>query len=125
MKHPAVALLQKYVEEGIPAHTGPPWSPVALETALSKGPHASACTPEMISFILGELWRRIKDGFSILLPAADVMRLFGERLKLSCITAVPQAHRHPRLILNLLAQPVSDTLSVNETTDKEAAPDLL
>ena len=59
------------------------------------------------------------------LPAADAMRLFGEKLKLSRIAAVPQAHRRPRLILNLLAQPDSNTLSVNETTDREAAPESL
>ena len=125
MKHPAAALLHKYVEEGIPAHTGPPWSPEALGTALFKGPHASACTPEMNVFIRGELRRRIKDGFSILLPAADAMRLFGEKLKLSRIAAVPQSHRCPRLILDLSAQPDSNTLSVNETTDREAAPESL
>ena len=79
----------------------------------------------MTSFIWGELRWRIKDGFIVLLPAADAMQLFGERLKLSCITAVPQAHRRPRLILNLLAQPDSNTLSVNETTDREAAPESL
>ena len=53
VKHTAADLLKTYVEEGIPAHTGPPWSPEALETAISKGPHASACTPEMTSFIRG------------------------------------------------------------------------
>ena len=121
MKHPTAALLNKYVEEGIPAHTGPPWSPEALGTAISKGPHASACTLEMTSFVWGELRRRIKDGFSILLLAANAMRLFGERLELSRIAAVPQAHRRPRLILNLSAQPESNTLSVNETTNREAA----
>ena len=30
VKHPAAALLQRYVEEGIPAHTGPPWLPESL-----------------------------------------------------------------------------------------------
>ena len=38
---------------------------------------------------------------------------------------MPQAHRRPCLILNLLAQPDSNTLSVNETTDREAALELL
>ena len=45
VKHPAAALLHKYVEEGIPTHTGAPWSTEALENAISKGPHDSACTP--------------------------------------------------------------------------------
>ena len=53
------------------------------------------------------------------------MRLFGENLKLSRIAAVPQAHLCPRLIINLLAQPDSNTLSVNETTNRETAPELL
>ena len=69
--------------------------------------------------------RRIKDGFSILLLAADDIQLFEERLKLSCIAAVSQAHRRPRLILNLMTHLDSDTLSVNETTDRNSAPESL
>ena len=69
--------------------------------------------------------QRIKDGFSILLPAEYAIRLCGERLKLYRMAAVPQAHRCPRLILNLFAQPDSDTPSVNETTNREAAPESL
>ena len=69
--------------------------------------------------------RRIKDVFSILLLATDATQLFEERLKLSRIAAVPQAYLCPRLILNLSAQPDSDTPSVNETTDSEAAPESL
>ena len=121
VKHLAAALLQTYVEKGIPAHTGPPWSPQALETTISKGPHASACTPEMTSIVRGEIHWKTKEGFSILLLPADAIRLFGERLKLYCITAAPQEHCCPRLILNMLAQPDSDTPCVNDTTDKEAA----
>ena len=68
---------------------------------------------------------RIKDGFSILLPAADAVRLFGERLKISHIAAVPQAHLHLRTILDLLVQLDSDTPSFNETTNREAAPESL
>ena len=65
------------------------------------------------------------DGLNILLPAADTIRLFGEKLKLSHISVVPQAHYRPRLILNLLAQLDSDTPIVNKTTGREAAPELL
>ena len=122
-EHPSAALLQIYVEESIPAHTGPPWSPEALDTAISKGPHASARTPDMTSFIQGELRRRIKDSFSILLLEADVIQLFGERLKLSCIAAVPKTHCRLRLILKMSAQPDSETPSVNDTTNREDAPE--
>ena len=70
----------------------------------------------------GEMQRRIKDIFSILLPATDTVRLFGEMLKLSRIVAVPQAHFCPCLTLNLLEKPEKGMLSVNNTTGMEAAP---
>ena len=76
-------------------------------------------------FIQGEMQLRIKDGISILLQVADALRLFGESLKVSCIAAVPQAYRCPRLIFNLSEHPASDTHSVNETTNREAAPESL
>ena len=38
---------------------------------------------------------------------------------------MPQAHCRPRQILNLSAQPDSNTLSVNETTYREAASESL
>ena len=69
--------------------------------------------------------RIIKDGLSILFPAADKIRLFGKRLKLSRIAAVPQVHLRLRLILNLLAQAESDTPSINETTERDATPESL
>ena len=80
--HPAATLLQSYVEEGIPITTGPPCLRRALDEAIRNGPHASACAPDMVRFIQGELRRRIQDGFST---------IFGEKLKLSHIEVVPQA----------------------------------
>ena len=75
--------------------------------------------PEMVGFIQGEMQWRVQDGFSILLPAEDVLRVFVEKIKLSSIAAVPQAHRRPRLILDLSAQPDKVTPSVNGTIDRE------
>ena len=80
VRHPASALLYNYVEEGILAHTAPPWSPLALETTISEGPHASDYTPEMTTCIQEEMQRRIKYGCSILLPAADTIQLLGRCL---------------------------------------------
>ena len=77
----------------------------------------------MVSFIRGELRRRIQDGFSILLSAEDAVRLFGEQINLSHIAAVQQAQRQLRLILNLSAPPDKETPSVNNTTDREIAPE--
>ena len=76
ISHPEESLLQYYVEEVIPVSTGPPWSQEALENGIQNIPHVSACTPEIVWFIQGEMQRRVKGGFSILLPAADTVRVF-------------------------------------------------
>ena len=94
-----------------------------LEQAITKGPHESACTPEMIVFIFGDMQHHVQDGFSILLPAADASALFGDKLKLSRIAAVPQDHQRPRLILNLMEQPHEGTPSVNGTTERKIYPE--
>ena len=75
--HPAATLPQSYVEEVIPATTGPPCLRTALDEAIQNGPHVSACAPDMVSFIREELRRQAQDGFSILLSAEDAVRLFG------------------------------------------------
>ena len=53
------------------------------------------------------------------------MRLFDKNLKLSRITAVPQTHFRPRLILNLSENPEVGTHSVKNTTDREVVPESL
>ena len=78
-------------------------------------------TPGMTAFIRGELQQCVGYGFSILMTATGAVRLFGENLKLSQTTAVPQEHLRLRLILNLLAQPDEGAPSVNETTVREIA----
>ena len=77
----------------------------------------------MTESIRGEMRQRVRDGFSILLPATDAVRLFGENLKLLRITVVPQENRRPRLTINLLEQTDEGTSSVNITTDREVAPE--
>ena len=49
--------------------------------------------------------------------------MFGEKLKLSRIAEIPQAQHWPLLILNLSAAPDKETPSVNNTTDREIAPE--
>ena len=123
VSHPADTLIRSYVEKGIPASTGPLWLRSALYEAIKNGSHASACAPEMVRFIRGELQRQVQDGFSILLYAEDYVQVFGENLNLSRIAAVPQAQRRPFLILNLLAQPNTESTSVNITVDRDITPE--
>ena len=42
IRYPSASLIQSYIEEGIPTYTKHPWYPQALETAISKVPHASS-----------------------------------------------------------------------------------
>ena len=67
----------------------------------------------------------MQDGFSILLPEEDVVRMFRENLKLSCIVAVPQVQHQTRLILNLSGKLDEGTPGVNDITDREVAPELM
>ena len=69
--------------------------------------------------------QRLNGHFNIFLPVADVVRIFGERLNLSCIAAVPQGQPEPCLIFNILEQTDTCIPSVNETTDIEIAPELM
>ena len=50
--HLAADLLQSYVEEGILVRPGLPYSREALKNTIKNGPRASACTLEMLCFIL-------------------------------------------------------------------------
>ena len=79
----------------------------------------------MVGFIWGEMQWRVKDGFRILLHAADAVWIFGEGLKLSCIAVVPQSHQQPHLNLNLLEISDEGRPSVDNTTDREIAPELM
>ena len=122
VSHPAATLLWSYMEEGIPANIGPPWLRSTLDETISNGLHVSACAPDMVSFIQGELQWQIHDGFSILLSVDDNVQVFGKNLKYYCIAAVPQDQHFPHLILNFLAQPDKENPCVNDTTDREIAP---
>ena len=64
VRHPDADLLRNYVKKGIHAYTGTLWLPQALETAIYKGPHASACTSDMTAFIWGDMQQRIKEWVS-------------------------------------------------------------
>ena len=79
----------------------------------------------MVGLIWGEIQQKAQDGLRILLPAADAVWIFGEKIKLSCIAAVPQAYRRPRLVIKLLEKPDKVTPSVNVTTNREIASEFM
>ena len=69
--------------------------------------------------------RRVLDGFSILFTAAELLRIFGEKLKIYHITEVPQEYIQPRLILNMYEKNDGGTPIVNYTTYREVEPELM
>ena len=90
-----------------------------MDKAIKNRPHGSECALDMVHFIWGDMQRQVQDGFSILLSTEYDVRLFREKLKFSCIAAIPQAHCRPCLILNLSDQPNKETPSFNSTTDRD------
>ena len=63
----------------------------------------------------------MRGGFSILLPTADLVGVSKKKLKLYQITAPPQEHFQPLLILILSEKTNEGTTIVNGTADKEVA----
>ena len=63
--HPAAPLLQEYLEQVIPVHTGPAWLQRSLKRDIVKRTHASSYTPQMKAYISGELHQHVRDGFSM------------------------------------------------------------
>ena len=101
VRHLVAFLLKTYVEEGVLFHMGLTWFRQALERAITNGTRTYTCYSEMTAFIYTEMQWRSQDGFSILLPAEDVVQMFEVLFMIYCITAVPHSHYPPRLILDL------------------------
>ena len=122
--HLAAALLQTYVEEGITVHTVPLWLIQALKNSITNSTYATACTLDMLEFIRGEMHQRVQYGFIILLPAADLVRTLRDKLKLSRIAMVPQAHHQQGFIINLLENLVGIRLVLTNTTNRKFTSEL-
>ena len=116
-----VDIERDFVDKGILVHTVLAWYQQALDQTIAKRPHASTCTPKITTFIRREMSQQMQDGFSILLPAAEIVRVFWDKLKLSCIADIPQDYFHPRLIINLLAKTNEGMPSVNNTTYRDVS----
>ena len=84
---------------------GPDWKQQDLEKAAEKVFHVSSCTLKMMDFIYGEIWQHVWGGFRILLPSADVVRVFGYKLKLSHNAVTYQYYCRVCLKINRLENP--------------------
>ncbi len=134
--HPFVAILEQW-SNGVPVVCSPPWTQIALETAIARGPHTSALTPEARQLVMEEIDYQVAAGFSEIMLWSDVQALRPEHLKVSPLAVIPQVGRRGRLLLDLSfavhaptsggkrarrAHVVTGSLapSVNDTTTKQS-----
>ena len=134
--HPFVETLERW-SNGVPVDCGPPWSQKAMVTAVSRGPHTSALTPDARQLITDEMDYQVAAGFSEIMTWAEVQALKPAQLKVSPLAVIPQVGRRGRLLLDLsfavhsprgggkrarraYASAVPLAPSVNDTTTKQS-----
>jgi hypothetical protein len=98
--HPFVATLERWAT-GVPVDCGDPWTPAAIATAVARGPHTSALTPEARLLITDEVDYQVQAGFSEILAWTEVQALQPPNLKVSPLAVIPQVGRWGRLLLDL------------------------
>ena len=121
--HPFTPTLHKW-RRGITVDCGPDWSWSAIEAAIARGPHPTACTPAAVAVFHEDIAYQVDAGFCKVLLWEDLKRLRPANLKISPVALVPQAGRRGRIILDLsfpVYQEVNGTVtvtqdSVNSTT---------
>ncbi len=125
--HPFSATLHIW-QQGIRVNCGPEWEAATIETAVERGPHPSAMTPEAIALFQEDIGYQERAGFCKVFTWDDLKALKPRSLKISPVAVVPQAGRRGRIILDL-SFPVYNNIngirtaiqgSVNDTTVIEA-----
>jgi hypothetical protein len=121
--HPFSPTLHKW-KPWIQVDCSPDWKWDACETAVERGPHYSATTPEAIKLFAEDISYQVKAGFCKVVTWEELKLTRPLKLKNSPVAVAPQADRRGRIILDL-SFPVyqeSDGVvsitqaSVNETT---------
>jgi hypothetical protein len=87
--------------EGIEVDCGPDWSWDTIETAIVRGPHPTAHTPDAIALFKEDIEYQVNAGFCKVLLWDDVKRLRPHNLKISPVALIPQVGRRGRIILDL------------------------
>jgi hypothetical protein len=98
--HPFTPILHEW-REGIDVDCGPDWSWSAIEAAIARGPHPTACTPAAVAVFQDDIAYQVEAGFCKVLLWEDIKRLRPPNLKISPVALVPQVGRRGRIILDL------------------------
>jgi hypothetical protein len=98
--HPFVETLRRW-QEGINVDCGQDWSWESVETAVERGPHRSALTPESLALFKEDIAYQVKAGFCEVMTWEEVKKRRPRRLKISPVAVAPQRNRRGRIILDL------------------------
>jgi hypothetical protein len=98
--HPFAPVLHTW-REGIEVDCGPDWSWDTIETAIERGPHPTACTPDAVALFKEDIEYQVNAGFCKVMLWDDVKRLRPHNLKISPVALIPQVGRRGRIILDL------------------------
>ena len=120
--HPAAALLDAY-STGCPTNCGPNWSRDHIETALRRGPHPSALSPDAAAALRQETNEKVASGYARVVKYGDIKNNLPPKLKISPVAMIPHKSRKFRTILDLsfrLRHKGKLLESVNSATVKQA-----
>ena len=79
----------------------PDWEWDVVEAAVSRGPHPTPRTPELVVLFKKDVEYQIRAGFCRVFLWDDMVKMRPKNLKISPIAVVPQANRRGRIILDL------------------------
>ena len=125
LHHPAAKLLLHMSEEGPSVGIDCEYPLKVLLEAIQRGAHPTAQQADAAAALRAETLEKVDQGFAKLIPWKELLKQLPAKLKLSPIAAIPHKSRAYRMILDLsFAFSVDGTTwpSVNEATDREAAP---
>jgi hypothetical protein len=96
--------LFEFAIRGVPTDCGPDWSPEAVATARTAGPHVSALTVDNITLVWEDVKYQAEAGFVSIVSEENLFNHpIHSDIKISQLAVVPQRNRRGRLILNLSA----------------------
>jgi hypothetical protein len=98
--HPFAVHLKDW-EKGVPVNCGSPWTREAIDTAVARGAHPTARTPEAISLVHEDIEYQVQAGFSKVVLWSDIKHNLHRNFKISPVAVVPQPNRRGRIILDL------------------------
>ena len=87
--HPFTKTLHEW-ENGVPANCGLDWTWDTVETAVKRGPHKSALTPEAMSVMKTDVACQVKSGCANVHVLNEMCRLKPKTSKIHPLALVPQ-----------------------------------